>query len=422
MAEMWTGERRIAFVPVSNEQVDQTLPPNFRDQVYQRVYADPDPVTGEDRSLQSYVHHMSSGRAYITGDVFPPVVAPDADVISVGLNSLPSIEFPWPVGRLPVHGYDYAVLVLPHSFGPHRNGYAWWDNPKINGVAHRARVALYTTPTFQSRQGVGVWAMESLHMLTKLGDLYFVTPQMGRYDVMACACGTHPSANTKSLFGWLRSGAIQEHPLGQTQSYSLHAVSLPQPAPPGRRTAIRVKSQTTAGYFMIECRLRTDPYERQGSISSGIPAEGILVYEVQSDTMVFLRSAGLAVGQSFQIEGETLEIKVTESIPGGFVITVTSFAAARCRELQEKIKALQASLEVEDDLVRRKALISALAGALKEHRELNCDRIPGIWDESVHGRLLGDRILKHGIAPPPPDDRTDDNADDEEHTNCSCCS
>ena len=402
MVNTWTGARRIAFIPVSNSEVDVNLPDHFEEQVYRRVYIDPDPVTGVDRSLQAYIQRASSGMAYITGDIFPPVVAPDADVITPGLESLPKLDFPFGLD-IPLHGYQYAAMVLPHSSGPHRGGYAWWDNPPINGISNRARVALYTNAAFTDQQPTGVWAMEILHAVTELGDLYNVSPHLGRYDEMACSCGTHPSAHTKGLFGWLRPGAVRTHPVGHPGTYVLHAVSHMQPPPPGRVTAVRVKSQVGPGDLIIEARLRGDDLDGPSAASSGIPDEGVIVYRAQSNTMVFLLASGQVEGDTINIADEDLEIQVSRAVPGGYEITIRSRATNRCRELRQTIEQLQTTLELETDINRRKQIISLLAKARAEYRDLLCDEIPDLWDESVKGRLLGDRIERFGYAGTQPD-------------------
>jgi hypothetical protein len=359
---MWTGSRRIAFIPASNEQVDGVLPDDFQDEVYRRVYFDPDPQTGVDRSLQAYIHHTSSGRAYITGEVFPPVVVPDADVIRPALESLPHLSF----GGIdiPTHGYEYAVVVLPHTNGPHRGGYAWWNNSEINGIANRARVALYTDQSFGQRYRIGAWAMETLHVVTELGDLYNVSPNLGEFDPMAYG-DTHPSAHTKSLFGWLGPGAVRTHPLGNAVSYNLHAVSYPQPPPPGRATAVSIRSGLfSASRYMVEARLRTDPYETAGVLSSGIPEAGVLVYEVRSPTAVFLRKSGLVPGQTFRNDAGLLfeiEITVTGEISGGYAVTVNSDISIFAARLEDERRDLQSALERESDPQARTTLMTQLS-------------------------------------------------------------
>lgn len=356
------------------------LPPNFQDHVWRRAFFDPDPAIGVDRSLQAYIRTVSSGYAHIDGQVLQPVVVNGVDTMGAAINALP-----------PNHTFDVVVAVLPHAFGPHRGGWAWWDMPEQNGIRDWCRVALFQDPNFTMRQNVGVWAMEVLHAATHVGDLYNVSPGAGQFDVMACACGTHPSSNTKSTMGWLHSGAIRTHPVGTSAMYTLHALSLPQPPPPGRVTAVSVKSVDSPGQFVIEARLRTDVYEMPGAISSGIPAEGVVVYEVQGVTQVFLRRSGMGAGASFSDSTEGLTVRVTSLVEGGYRVSISSRATKRCNELFKQIEALRLAIDHESDINLRKQLISALARAMEEFRELNC---------VIRPRVASDVDLAPIFAPP----------------------
>lgn len=362
MLKPWLSGRQIAFVPVSNSQVDGVLPDEFSQEVARRAFFDPD-TTGLDRSLQAYIRAVSSGWAHIDGQVLPAVVSNGTDVTRAAIDSLPAN-----------HNYLCVVAVLPHAFGQHRGGFAWWDAAERNGITDFARVSLFTDPSFGIRQGIGVWAMEVLHAVTHFGDLYNVSPHPGPFDVMACSCGTHPSSHTKAAMGWLHAGAVKSHPVGTNANYTLHAASLPQPPPPGRVTAVSVKSQESPDHYLIEARFGTDVYERPGAISQGIPSEGVAVYEVGGTLEIYLRASGLGVGESFQIAEEGLSVRVTGAVDGGLRVSVTSRASARCAELVKQIEALRDAIEGEDDINVRKQLLSALSRALREFRELNCAR------------------------------------------------
>lgn len=397
MVVPWIGEKRVAFIPVSNSQVDTTVPTDFRDQVYRRAFLDPG-IDGQDNSLKGYLHQVSSGRARLTGFVFPPVVANDADVIAAGLKSLPHIDFGF--FDIPVHGFDFAVMVLPHSFGMHRGGYAWFPGNSVNGVSFYARVALFDNQMLTSPQNIGVWAMEALHMICRFGDLYFSNPPMGSFDVMSCACGTHPSAYTKNQFGWIRDSAIATHQIGASAEYAVSAVSHVQPPAPGRVAAVRINSQADSTYYMIEARNRTDRFETMSSASSGIPAEGVIVYHVIDTSDLELEASGLTAGNQHQDTAEDFTVQVQEEIPGGYRIRVTSAPTLTCRRLRESENSLEQLLEHEQDINRRKQLISALAKVREQIRQLGClplldpDRPVVAWDESARGRLIGSRLDK----------------------------
>ncbi len=396
MPEPWIGTKRVAFIPVSNRQVDTTVPNDFRDQVYRRAFLDPDPAEQEDNSLKGYIHQVSSGRARLTGHVFPPVVANDADVISAGLESLPHIDIGF--FEIPIHGFDFGVMVLPHSFGLHRGGYAWYPGDAVNGVSYYARVALFDDQTLSTPQNIGVWAMEVLHMICRFGDLYFSSPPMGRFDVMSCACGTHPSVYTKNQFGWVRDNAIATHPIGASREYALSAVSYTQPPAPGRVTAVRINAQADSSYYMVEARNRTDRFENPSAVSSGIPAEGVIVYHVRDTTDLVLEETGLTAGNQHQDPDEDFTVLVQEAIPGGYRIRVASRPTLLCRRLRASEEALEQLLEIEQDIATRKQLISALAKVRAQIRQLGCPFLfephaPVVaWDESARGRLIGSRL------------------------------
>jgi hypothetical protein len=395
MVVPWIGDRRVAFVPVSNAQVDANVPSDFREQVYIRAFLDPGP-DGADNSLKGYIHTVSSGRASLTGHVFPAVVANDADVMTAGLESLPKLDFGF--WDFPIHGFDLAVMVLPHASGPHRGGYAWYPGDKVNGVSYYARVALYQDSALSNRQGVGVWAMETLHMICRFGDLYFSSPPMGNFDVMSCACGTHPTAYTKNQFGWVDVAAIVTHGIGTAKQYALSAVSYSQPPSPGRAVAVRINAQADDSYYLIEARDRTDRFESPGGPSAGIPTEGVIVYQVRDTTDLVRKVTGLGSGDTHKEPGEDLTIQVKERIPGGYLIRVVSRPTLTCARLRRSEQTLEQSLAIEQDISRRKQIISALAKIREQMRQLRClpvfvpDEPTVVWDESMSGRLIGSKL------------------------------
>jgi len=379
MISTWIGPKRIAFIPVWNREVDVEPSNDWVEQVRARVFYDPDPSTGVDRSLQRYIQTLSSGLATIEGNVFPVVAADGADTMGAGLNSLPVN-----------HGYDYAVAVLPHSVGPHRGGFAWMGTPGTNGVTNFSRVAMFSDVGMTNGKTLGVWAMEVLHMVTRFGDLYYANPAVGKFDVMSGASGTHPTAHTKSQLGWLRANAIRTNPLGYSLTHRLHAVSLPQPPPPWRASAIQVPSRNSTGHFLIEARLQNDQYESSSVISSGIPSEGVIVYEVQGPTEVYLRTpTALQAGEVFTDDAEKLTVRVLANEPGGFKISVNAGKTSRCKILAAQIETLELSLQTETDFNRRKQTISALQRAKGEFRRMGCLVLHNPPTEVFESRVFG---------------------------------
>jgi len=61
----WLGLKKLAFIPLSrtNAQPPDIIPPDWTDQIMQRVFFDRDPVTGTDRSVRAYIRTVSSGLA-----------------------------------------------------------------------------------------------------------------------------------------------------------------------------------------------------------------------------------------------------------------------------------------------------------------------------------------------------------------------
>src|SRR5262245_31374062 len=358
----WTGTRRVAIVPVFNKQIDPPPPPDWEVQVRNRVFYDPDPSTGQDRSFQSYLRALSYGRAFIEGEVFPPVFADNAEVNIPAMKSLPA-----------GHGYTQLIAVLPHSFGEHRNPWAFRGLAPGHAITAWARVALYDDRFLTVRQPIGVWGMEILHIVTEFGDLYFTNPNLGNYDVMAGAGGsTHASAHTKKAMGWLPQGRIVEY-TGGNSTFNLQAIALPQPPPPDRVTAVRIPSRVNLGHFMVEARLAVDQYEQMNGPRDGIPAEGVIVYEVANTFNVFLRSIPtLSVGSEFTNEPEGLRVRVTKAIPGGFTVQVQRAPSDECPLIREKIATLEEILATEEDPFERRKLRQQIAALKLQAKKLGC--------------------------------------------------
>lgn len=104
--------------------------------------------------------------------------------------------------------------------------------------------------------------MEILHMTTGFGDLYNTTPHPGRFDEMACACGTHPSTYTKIRLGWIDPSEIPSL-LPGAGDHTLHAVALLHPAPPARVAGVRISSNMWAGRYFL-ARVSRSHVERRG--------------------------------------------------------------------------------------------------------------------------------------------------------------
>lgn len=51
----WVGVKKLAVVPTFNKQFDPAPPDDWSDRVRRRVFYDPDPGSGIDRSLRGYI-------------------------------------------------------------------------------------------------------------------------------------------------------------------------------------------------------------------------------------------------------------------------------------------------------------------------------------------------------------------------------
>lgn len=99
----WLGPRHAVFVPVRDSHVDPDPVPNFVQRTLQRVFYDPDPNTGVDRSLQRYISNVSYGKASLAATVTGVVVANSPDTMGAARASIPA-QNPYDVGVCPRFG------------------------------------------------------------------------------------------------------------------------------------------------------------------------------------------------------------------------------------------------------------------------------------------------------------------------------
>ena len=310
----WIGRKRLALVPLSrtNAHPPDQIPADWEDQILRRMLFDPFLGTGADRSLRAYIHAASSGRADLDAVVMPRMTADQQDV---------------PVGflegqlgaQLRSQGFDAAAIVMlgGPGAGTAQSGGFW------------AR--------FVMREAVGVWAMEFMHVLTAFSDLYPFNGNIDKFDEMACACGTHPSAFTKAAIGWLDPSSIAQH-TRKSASYDLHSVGLVQPPPAGRAAAVQIGA--LAQYLMVEARQRVDQFDRD------IPSEGVIVYRVQTTDplgqaqngvppVVLLTPTALTPGHTFTSD-KGVEVRVVKALPGGFSVSITDPADSSVYTIRQR--------------------------------------------------------------------------------------
>jgi PASTA domain-containing protein len=310
----WLGRKQIAFFPVHRSNAhppDEPVPADWPNDIRRRVFFDPDPMTKADRSLRAYIHAASSGRADFDAFVMPPRTIDQQDV-PVGFLE------PQLGPQLRNQGFNAAALVM---LGQPPTG-----SGELGGFWAR----------FDRSEGVGTWALELMHVLANFDDLYTWGGNMGRFDNMAGASGSHPSAFTKAAVGWLDASAIAQHP-GSTAQYDLHSVGLVQPPPSGRWAAVKIGAQVP--YLMVEARQKVDQFD--GDLLS----EGVIVYQVATSdprgsaqnqvAAVTLRTTiAVAVGQSFT-SNTGITVQVVAALPGGFTVNIHDPAHATVPDVFE---------------------------------------------------------------------------------------
>src|SRR5690242_8299066 len=162
----WTGIKKLALVPLyrPNAHPPDQIPNDWPMQIAQRLFYDPAPGTGIDRSLRAYIHTVSSGTADFDATIMPMQTLDRQDVPANALDGTLGAQ-------LRSQGFDAAALVMLGGQGAGTNAGFW--------------------SRFVMVEGVGVWAMEFMHGLTGFADLYTFGGNMGSFDEMACSCGTH---------------------------------------------------------------------------------------------------------------------------------------------------------------------------------------------------------------------------------------
>lgn len=362
-------------MPTFNRQFDTATPPSDWDSLIQRrVLYDPDPVSGVDRSLRAYLCALSYGRATLDAKLFPHAYSDGPGVVEAAWQSLPS-----------GHGYPYVLCVIPWYDGD-VNRLGWFTSVNQNGVTAVSRVAMYeAVPVQKQRQQTGVWAMEVLHAIVGLPDLYpkstnpYPHPPMGDYDNMTYCNGMHSCSYLKQAGGWLAESDFIRHS-GAHHEYALHSVGL-SPPPPGRVAGVRIPSRMSAETFIVEARLKSDVYEKgfapltTGSLEfRGLPAEGVIVYEVTNTAhleQVKLISA-LSVGQTYANTPEGFTVRPVALLDGGITVHITRTDDPRCADIRRRIAEITELLKDETELQIIKSLKADRDRLRREADRIGC--------------------------------------------------
>ncbi len=316
----WIGRKKVAFLPVFRTITPPAdgpdiVPPDWPADILSRILYHPDPARGgADGSLRAWLLAASSGRADID-----PVVLPMRTVDRIDVSPT---HFEDELGdSLRAQGFDHACLVMLGGVGAGTNNGFW--------------------SRFVMKEHTGVWAMEMIHGISGMRDLYhlagYVDPaerDIARFDEMSRARLSHPTAFSKRMLGWLDQSAIAtaEDPVNVID---LQSIGFAQPAVAGRASAIQVGSHVP--YLMIEARQMNDQFETGvwGTINPGfqpgIGKEGVIVYRVQTSDpnataqanklpLYLHTTTPLSPGQSAVFDDVT--VTVTTQVVGGYSVQV----------------------------------------------------------------------------------------------------
>ena len=311
----WLGRKKLAFIPLSRTNID-TVPPDWNNLIMNQLLFDPAidpktgrPIPGSDRSVRAYFQAVSSGLADLDVVVLPAQTIAETDVPPNALEATMGAQ-------LRSEGFVGAAIVMP--------GGACGETT-VNTSFNWTRICM--------GDDLGDWVGELLHNQCNLPDLfdyagdYQSGDNMGAFDEEAGYDATHPSAWTKRAVGWLDPSAVALHP-GGVAEYTLHSVSLIQPPPTGRVTAVQIGAEVP--YLMVEARLKADQFD------INIPNEGVIVYRVQTTDplgtaqneiapLALLTKKALTAGQSFRTDGVTIDVD-SAVMGGGFSIQVETIA------------------------------------------------------------------------------------------------
>lgn len=323
----WRGAARYLFIPlvVTGAPGFNPPPPDYREFVRRRLYYDPDPATGVDRSLARYMEAVSYGRAWLDATVCEPVTI---DRPATGANLTLAAIYAQPDSHL----YPYLAVVYPPNNRGAGSGMA--QPGRIDFSPPREPNRTRARARFRHDDPIGTYAMEVLHNVTDIGDYYNGLAHPGRFDEMADAAATHPTTYTKMLAGWLDEDDVPVH-AGGTAAYTLHALGLAHPAPAGRVSGVQVRVHGTGRSVYIEARMRSDPWE-SGVQSDGIPSEGVVVCEYAPESDPWPRQdpngpwpplelrtpRALRVGESYEHVASRTTVTVSSPTVGGFRIRV----------------------------------------------------------------------------------------------------
>ena len=326
----WIGSREVAFVLASAPELPPP-PANWESQARAKLFYDP----SSKGDFRSYIRTVSYGKARLLGDVYGPYAVtakrPDGSW-DIGNAMDQAISSAQSTGL--VDGVNYFCVVFTDHPGP---SWAFWS-----AGGGRCYVDMLDS--------LGVIAMENLHVLTQFGDLYGIPNSPGGFDVMDCACGTHPSAFTKLSFGWLNPSDVITVAAGTpSHTRTLHALGSPLSAAttPGRAYVVKAPSASAQQYYLVEARLRVDQYESvTAGVSSGIPLEGLVVHWIDETAWppVHLRQVLSNVGDQFVDTAQGLTVTLDGAVPLGLIARVDRGEPAECAWIRDELARVESEI------------------------------------------------------------------------------
>ena len=169
----WHGRKKVAFLPLFRTitpPVDgpDVIPTDWPSAILARILYHPDPARGNaDGSLRAWLLAASSGRADIDPVVLPMKTINRIDVLADQFEAELG-------GSLRSEGFDHACLVMLGGVGAGTNAGFW--------------------SRFVMKEHTGVWAMEMIHGISGMRDLYHLTatpiPRVGR-STASTKCPRH---------------------------------------------------------------------------------------------------------------------------------------------------------------------------------------------------------------------------------------
>jgi len=269
----WTGQRNLAVILASFD--DQVSPAAWTAQEQQRFFV----------GLRDYIATASYGRALLSGSVIGPYSIGNS--ATFGGNYGPAICAALKAAKADPNAdltsFD-AVCVVFNSAGGAGFAYFGQDTCFIGSPFHTG------TCWVEQNTPAGTIAHENLHAIAGVGDLYGTWNAPAQWDIMDCACGTHPSAFTKLQLRWLDPADTTTFEPNKARGFAgigigggrvtLRALELPPQR--GSASAVIIRLDQSRIYS-LELRQRLDAYDSSQPLKPGIPDEGVLISYIEEN-------------------------------------------------------------------------------------------------------------------------------------------